>query len=251
VNQEFVLESFDLGEISVGEQKKIQIYFRNRTKGALLLKPISSSSELNTSAESISIEAGNGRLVNITLSVPKNSRDLTTSYRWEAMLSDGCRFLGEFKAKLLGVVSFEKSELKFEYNEAHTDRLVIPIPIVLSDVRDIGKLSLSVSDTLSFLSVSSSVIDGKPFLLASFFPNALDKQRYRGQVFLENKESTTRCEMNLTLTRKTSFSIFPARIVFIRKTGSTELIGEAVLRCEDSSLKVESISLDCEPSARS
>ena len=56
------------------------------------------------------------------------------------MLSDGCRFLGEFKAKLLGVVSFEKSDLKFEFNETHADRLIIPIPMVLSDVRDIGKL---------------------------------------------------------------------------------------------------------------
>jgi hypothetical protein len=54
--------------------------------------------------------------------------------------------------------------------------------------------------------------------------------------------------VNFMLSRKACVSIFPERIVFLRKPGSTKLIGEAILKCGNGWGKIEDISVQCEPS---
>ncbi len=249
VNQELLMEEFDLGEVYAGEIIKIQLYVFNRTKIAIQAQPDKNSgAQITMNSDKIKIEPRDGALVHVSLTVPKNPKYLSTSFRLEWMITGNCKFIGMFKSKILGVVSFEKDEFICEFEESDEGKITIPISVLLSNVEDVVKLRANCEDSLSFLSFSPGIRDGKSILFASFFPQALDRPQYRGKIFLENKDLSTRCTMNLTLSRKSNFAIFPERIVLKPKPGSSDVVGEAVLRCRNADAKIDSLILECEPS---
>ena len=233
-SQEIVREGFDLGDVHAGEQIKIQIYFRNATKTLLVLNPVSNSnSDVKLELEKLQIPPGTGSLVEATLTIPKSPKHLNTTFQMEVKLTDECRFFGLFKANILGVVAFVQQEFRYEFTESDSvsEILTISVPLLLSDVNDAKKVLARCDDSISFITTSVRVIDGKPMLQGTFYPYALDRSRYRGQIQLESGGHLVSSKMNLTVVRKGDVEILPERIVLKRKHGSSALVGEAVLRC--------------------
>lgn len=157
IKQELIMELFDLGEVRAGEQIQIQLYVRNASRSKLTFSQAKEfPADIRLDPGSTTIESSDTALLRATLDVPMNPKDLNTSFRMEARLSETCRLMGMFKAKIVDVAAFATEQMTFEFteNDSSLARLEVPIPLLLSDAIELNRLLANCDEQSSFVSLS-------------------------------------------------------------------------------------------------
>lgn len=183
-----VLEGFDLGEVTVGEKIKLQLYMRNLTSTRLKLSSLmQEGSDVKFHSNDTIIEPQHGAILQATVDIPVSPSELKKTFQLSGSLSPNCEFGFLFKSTILGATCFAKKEWICEFEDSQAGgKVEVIIPLLLSNPADYAKLRARCDDSISFLTVEVTRIDDKPVLRATFYPRAHDRQRFRGQIINRN-----------------------------------------------------------------
>ena len=188
VDQEMVLEAFDLGQVRAGEKLKIQLYIRNFTKSDLRIwQTRDAITQIQLEPGTVTVAPGEGALVQATLDVPTNPRVLDKAFDMEAQLSDSCRLRGSFTSKIVDVMAFVSDEMTFEFGELDAEgrTLTVTIPLLLSDLSDARRLLAKCDEQSSFVSLSLVNNENTLSLLATFDPRNIKGDSHVVQIDLK------------------------------------------------------------------
>lgn len=251
-DQEISREAFDLGEVHIGEEIAIQIYFVNYTERNVNVRPSTVVvPQVRLASEEITIAPNDGKLVFVTLSVTKKPKTLEQAISLECLLNKSARVFFSFNSKIVEVASFVTDELRYEFLESdlHPSRSTFSIPLLLSNNIGVKQLRSKCSEPLAFLTTEFRESNGMPILQVSFDSRDVIEFRVNGEISMGHVPPHTNSTLRLTLARKSDVDIYPKRIVLKpSKTSLSTFEGEAILKCRDANLDIVGLSWECETS---
>jgi hypothetical protein len=250
VDQALVSEDAkELGETSPGEKRTVHFYITNHTLADLNIESAPSGLsewKLQSPVRIPPLERG---LISGTVVIGKLSKDLDRPLSVGFHLTKECRLLTSLTHKSAGFAAAEKEHttvVVYESQLATREPTTVEIPLTVSDDQVVERLSVQLDPALSMVTAKPRMSNGRPVIQASFHPSVIDRSTISGVISIENTQKTSRTQSLLSIRIRRDIAIVPEKVVFRKTHGKPEYVGECLLQCNSSAIRIDDLKLQCE-----
>ena len=242
---DFLAERFDLGEVRAGDHVKVQLFLRNHTKDIVRVAPAPTSSDARMDSNQVLIAPKDGQLIFATIKIPSNPKSLDQEIVLEFLLNKTDRFFCSFKPRIVDVATFQDTAFQHEFTD-RTSRVCFSVPLLLSDIGDIRRIKVICNEPLEFLTTKIKEQNGAPIIDISFDPSDVKRHRLSGVISLKREGVEESSSLKLTVVHSNVLELYPERIILKPNFDQSTYVGEAIVKCKNSSVDISSLTVRCE-----
>ena len=249
---QFATESFDIGEVGIGENVPVLIRVMNRSLEPFEFK-LSKEGSGTTQVRNgpVKIPAGDNGLLELVLKTPDTTRKIQDNLFVSAILGDDVRLQLVFTFRYRGTAFFAKPHFVANIpvpNEFRPDQhLIQQIPFEVSDPSVIDECKLDVDPSLEDLSLTIKKDGTNAFVEAKVPFAKIAKSKSTGKIRLKINDKIV-SEATVTFKKETSIGLFPDWVSFQRDPATQEYKGEMILKVLAGTVPIEDVEVTAEHS---
>ena len=246
----FVSETFDLGEVGLGEQIPVLLQIVNRSNSRFEIRPGNSVSSagrmLNVPTQ---VEDGENGIVEFMVNIPKTPKGMKETLGVNAILGVETMFVANFNFRYRDAAIFPKTLVGFSIDtpsNSEPDRPVeVSIPIQVSSVDLLGTLTLEADGELKNVSFSFSKTAKDASVVAKFSSKLVALRKVSGKLRIKSGDKIL-SETNLVFKRKTSVELYPDHLVLKFDADAKEFRGELIAKALSDDIPIEHVRIEAE-----
>lgn len=247
---QFVVKSFDIGEVAVGEEVPVLIRVLNRSRSVFeltLAKSQTVSSRLKNGPIQI-LDEENG-LVELVVKTPDVAKGPKDSVVVAALLADKIQLQLKFSFRYRDVAVFSKDVNHFTFDvpeaEPNGRKLTAQIPIDASDKNVLNNCTVDADVSLQGMQFSIVEKDGSAIVEAKVPAELIAKTRISGKVRLI-VDGKVASETTLMIKKRTDIELLPNHVTLKYDPEKKEFRGELIAKLVPATVPIEHVQIEAE-----
>ncbi|MFN7875390.1 MAG: hypothetical protein ACK5PB_08735 [Pirellula sp.] len=247
---EFVVQSFDIGEVGLGEEVPVLVRVLNRstTNFEMTLESNTQNKVRLLNGPVIVADAENG-LAEMVVKIPDSAKALKESVGVTASLGGKIRLLLNFNFRYRDLAVFTKSyyshSLEVQGDGIGGKPLTVQLPIDVSVPNLIDECSVEADASLQSMSFQIAEKDGKTFVEAKFPPSLIAKSKASGKVRLKINDKVV-SESTLIVRKQNDIELLPDFVTLKYDPDKQEYRGELIAKLRDGTVPIEQVKIEVE-----
>lgn len=246
---QFVIKSFDIGDVYAGEDVPILIRLMNRSHTTFTLSIANSSSDraklLN---EPVRILEGENGLVEMVIKIPENAKRLKDNVIVNANLGNGVNSQFSFSFRYRDICVFSKEFYTFTLDGADGPigrHLSVQLPVENSGSKGMNAYTVDADLSLEGLTFSIVEKNGADFVEAQMPMDLIDKTRIAGKVRLK-VDGKVVSEATLIVKKRTDIELLPNYVTLKYDPEKKEFCGELIAKLVPATVPIEHVQIEAE-----
>jgi hypothetical protein len=229
VHEGATFESFDIGEVDLGERVPVQIEFRNLSEEFLEIKPSSKSINKNSLKNPLTrIKPQDPGILELAIDVPDDPMEVTESLSVVVLLCDRCEFYMSFRFRIRGLIKFSK-EVHSLVLPKRTKECSLEIPIIASDEIIWEDAQFEADPSLSSIELKKRKEGDRLLVLATYREHGEKEASLVGNLRLRYKGQVC-SETRIRFKKQSDFELYPDFLALKFDPKSKKYNGEVILK---------------------
>jgi hypothetical protein len=247
---QFVVKSFDIGEVGIGEEVPVLIRVQNRSTTTFALSQAGAANNqarfLNCPVE---IPDGGNGLVELVVKIPGIAKGLKDSLAVRASLGDNLDLQLGFSFRYRDLAAFSKSffvfTLEVPIGEPSGRQLTVQLPFEASDMKVLSKSSVEADSSLQGLNFSIVERNGAAFVEAKGPSDLIAATKVSGKVRLKVNDKVV-SETTLVIKKRTDIELLPDYVTMKFDPANNEFRGELIAKLLIGTVRIEDVRIEVE-----
>ena len=246
-----VVESFDIGEVGIGEEVPVLIRVVNRSTTTFVLSHAESKTNKARLLNSpVQIPDGENGLVEMVVKIPDMAKGVKDSLVVGASLGDNLNLHLGFSFRYRDLAVFSKNFNVFALEvpgEPASRQLSVQLPVDVSDANVLDDSSVDVDASLQGLRFSIQKRDGAAFVEAKVPSELIAKARILGKVRLKVDDKVV-SETTLVIKKRRDIELLPDYVTLRFDPATQEYRGELIAKLLSGTVPIEHVQIEAEHS---
>jgi hypothetical protein len=245
-----VVQSFDLGEVGIGEEVPVLVRVMNRSTTGFAMTLESNPDHIARLLNGPVIVAdGDNGLAEFLLKIPDSAKELKGSAGAVATLNGKIELHLNFKFRYRDLAVFTKSfnsySLDVQGDGLASPPLIVQMPIDVSTPDILDDCSVEADASLQAMSFQLAEKDGRTYVEAKFPASLIAKSKASGKVRLKVNDKVV-SESTLIVRRQTDIELLPDFVTLKYDPDKQEYRGELIAKLRAGTVPIEQVKIEVE-----